>query len=106
MAPPNATKPSVGGAFGGGGGRKLRIKNLMENKRPVSNGTASESGDEDNMGDTKKRKKRAPKTMEELDRRIEEDELELMNMKREIKEQQKVEINKAQKRLIRGKEAI
>ena len=100
MAPPNAAKPSTGGAYGGGGGRKLRTGDTNENKRPMSNGTdVEEESDGKNEG-VKKSKRRAPKTMEELDRRIEEDELALVNMKREIREQQKVEIANSQKTLI------
>ena len=98
---PSAAKPS-GGAYGGGGGRKLRVGNENENMRPMSNGTEGDE-DEDEEGKeatAKKSKKRAPKTMEELDRRIEEDELALVNMKRDIKEQQKVEIANSQKKLI------
>ena len=101
-APPSEARPSVANA-GGNGGRKLRAQVMsVEPARPDTGGT---DGDSVNMMDASQhqKKRKPPKTMDELDKRIEEDELALLNMKREIKEQQKLEVVKVQKSLMRVK---
>ena len=95
VQPPAGLKPSV--AHAGNGGRKLREHSRAD--AMMSN----VSSDEDLTSTATKKTKKAPKTMEELDKRIEEDELALVNMKREIREQQKSEVAKAQKSLIKVK---
>lgn len=94
-APPAASKPSA--AHGGNGGRKLREQSRAD--AMMSN----VSSDEDLASKATTKTKKGPKTMEELDKRIEEDELALINMKREIREQQKSEISKVQNSLIQVK---
>jgi len=88
IAAPNGTKGGRSGTFTGGNGRRL-----VSTQEPEANDAADEAQEA-----PVKRSK--PKTMEDLDRIVEEDELDLINVKRDIKANQKHEISNQQRRLM------
>jgi len=89
---PSTTKPSA--SFARGGSR------LAPGASAVSVASGADGG-QSVASDTKKTKK--PRTMDDLDRRVEKDALELVNMKRDIAEQQKRESANAMSLLMTAK---
>jgi len=85
-AAPTSAKPSESNVAPGKG-RQLR---------PSGNGSSVAESKSDAGSKTQKK----PRTMEELDRRVENDALDLLNMKKEIAAEQKLEVKRAMQTLI------
>ena len=72
-----------------------RGRQIKTSKEPANGSTTS-----NNSNNTKTAKRSKPRTMDELDRRVENDALDLLNMKKEIATQQKLEVKRAMQRLL------
>ena len=91
------TSPRAGGTYTGHGGRKV----VALNTTSVQNGgpPSPDGAPQVQAGQPSPRQRRGKQTMEELDRRVAEDALALVNMKREIIESQRGEVTRAQQLL-------
>lgn len=103
--------PGPNSATGKGGSVAMQAPNAPQSNKPSANfarggsrlaqgSTTVGVGDGQSVSSETVKKTKKPKTMEDLDRRVEQDALELSNMKRDIVHQQKQEQENAQNVLL------